>query len=241
MEKAIHLSSSKSINPLFQTPKCPTSPKPFFPQIISFKASRKQEEPAPLIAKKGSKSPRRLISIPVSSTRWNGSWTCEYVVSLKDLHLDDLAEDGLKDAKVFISLSIQRHTGFGLSVDGRVITSITRKCSSCSSPFCRKIDTNIYVWVLPNQRDDPSTQMPEIGGDDPSVVYVKPGCEADLDSLIQDTIRLQTAIEETCSEPCEKSEPKLHDIGVQSRPSLEKRWSCLLQLRNDIKKKAPVP
>ena len=60
------------------------------------------------IAKKGSKSPRRLISIPVSSTRWNGSWTCEYVVSLKDLHLDDLAEDGLKDAKVFISLSIQR-------------------------------------------------------------------------------------------------------------------------------------
>ena len=32
-----------------------------------------------------------------------------------------------------------------------------------------QIDTSISVWVLPDDRDDSSTQMPEIGSDDPSV------------------------------------------------------------------------
>lgn len=239
MEKASHLSSSKNINPLFQTPKYPTKINSIFSQITRIKASRKNQEPTPLIAKRGSKSPRRLISIPASSGKWPGKWTCEYIVSLKDLQLEDLAEDGRKDTEVFVSLSLQKHTGFGLSVDGRVISSIARICTSCSSPFCRKIDTSICVWVLPDGRDsdDSSTQMPQIGGDDPSVIYVKPGYEADLDSLIQDTIRLQTAVKETCSESCEKSEPKLHYIGDQRTASLERRWSSLLQLRNATQRK----
>lgn len=146
--------------------------------------------------------------------------------------MDDLAEDGRKDTKVFVTLSLHKHTGFGLSVDGRVMASIARKCSSCSSPYCRKIDTSVCVWVLPDGRVDPSTEIPEIGGDDPSVIYVKPGSEADLDALIKDTIRLQTAVKETCSESCENSEPKLHYIGDESTASLERRWSRLLQLRN---------
>lgn len=234
MEWTSYLSSSKNINPLFQTSKYPTNFKSSFPQITRIRASRKPEGPIPRIAKKASKSPRPLISIPASGGRSHQKWTCEYIFSLKDLELDDLDEDGCKDTEVYISLSLQKHTGFGLSVDCRVITSISRKCCSCFTPFCRKIDTSICAWVLPDRREDPSTGMPEIGGDDPSVIYVKPGHEANLDSFIQDTIRLQAAVMETCSELCEKSEPKLHYVGDQSTASLEKRWSSLLQLRNAI-------
>lgn len=32
-----------------------------------------------------------------------------------------------------------QHAGFGLSVDGTIDTSFTRKCSNCSSPYCRKV------------------------------------------------------------------------------------------------------
>ncbi|KNA04109.1 hypothetical protein SOVF_202710 [Spinacia oleracea] len=231
MANAKHLSSAKNINTL-QTPIYTAKPNSAFPQIIKIKASRKNQGQQQLISKNVSKSPRRVITIPASTGRWPGKWSCEYLVSLKDLHLDDLAEDGRKDTEVFVSLSLQKHTGFGLSVDGKVVTSIARMCSSCSSPFCRKIDTSICVWVLPDDRDDQSTELPEIGSDDPSVIYVRPGYEADLGSLIQDTIRLQTAVKETCSESCEKSEPKLHYIGDQTKASLDRRWSKLLQLKN---------
>ncbi|XP_057525919.1 large ribosomal RNA subunit accumulation protein YCED homolog 2, chloroplastic [Amaranthus tricolor] len=229
MANASHLSSSKNINPLHNTIH-PRKPKLSIPQIINVKASRKNEA-LPLITKRASKS-RRVITIPATTGRWPGKWTCEYLISLKDLQLDDLAEDGRKDTEVFVSLSLQKHTGFGLSVDGRVLTNIVRKCSSCSSRYCRTIDTSICVWVLPDGRADPSTELPEIGGDDPSVIYCKPGYEADLDALIQDTIRLQIAVKETCSESCEKSEPKLHYIGAQRTASLDMRWATLLQLRN---------
>ncbi|XP_010688733.2 large ribosomal RNA subunit accumulation protein YCED homolog 2, chloroplastic isoform X1 [Beta vulgaris subsp. vulgaris] len=232
MANATHLSSSKNIKPL-QTSIHPPKTKHTFPQIIKITASRKDE--LPLITNNASKTRRRVITIPASTGRWHGKWSCEYIISLKDLQLDDLAEDGRKHTEVFVTLSLQKHTGFGLSVDGRVVTSIARICSSCSSPYCRKIDTGICVWVLPDGRDDASSDMPEIGSDDPSVIYVKPGCEAELDSLIKDTIRLQTAVKETCSESCEKSEPKLHYIGDQRTASLDRRWSGLLQLRKNIR------
>ncbi|KAL2938936.1 Large ribosomal RNA subunit accumulation protein YCED-like protein 2 chloroplastic [Bienertia sinuspersici] len=222
MANATHLSSAKTINPL-QIPVFPPKPKSSFLQITRFRAARKNIE-GPLITKKASKFSRRLITIPASSGRWPGKWTCEYIVSLRDLQLDDLVEHGRKMQR-FMSVFLFR----------RVITSIARTCSSCSSPYDRMIDTSISVWVLPEGRDDPSTQMPEIGSDDPSVIYVRPGFEADLDSLIQDTIRLQTAVKETCSESCEKAEPKLHFIGDQRTASLDRRWSRLLQLRNKIR------
>nr|GEV32248.1 hypothetical protein [Tanacetum cinerariifolium] len=59
--------------------------------------------------------------------------------------------------------------GFGLSVDGTVDTSFTRKCSNCSLPYCRKITSNFNVWVLSTTSTGDSNQLPEIGGDDPSV------------------------------------------------------------------------
>ncbi|KZV21329.1 hypothetical protein F511_24510 [Dorcoceras hygrometricum] len=66
------------------------------------------------------------------------------------------------------------------------------------------------------------------------VIYVKPGCEADLDSLIQETIYIATSIRETCSEACENSEPKLQHIGAQNVASIDKRWHKLLELKSTI-------
>ncbi|KDP30617.1 hypothetical protein JCGZ_16700 [Jatropha curcas] len=128
-----------------------------------------------LITKKSYRNPRRLITISTADGRWHGNWTCEYLLSLRDLHLQDLIEDEQKDADISINLTIQKHAGFGLSVDGRIITSFTRKCSNCSSPYRREIDTNFNVWVLPSKKDNDAIQLPEIGGDDPSLSYL---CEA---------------------------------------------------------------
>ncbi|KAE8667690.1 pentatricopeptide repeat-containing protein [Hibiscus syriacus] len=177
---------------------------------------------------------RRLITISTADGRWHGTWSCDYLVSLKDLNLADLIEDDAqRDAQVSINLCIQKHASFGLSVDGRIITSFTRKCSICSSPYCRQIDTNFNVWVLASNKDHDAThQLPEIGGDDPSVIYVKPGYEANLDSLIQDTIRLTTSTRDICSEACRKSEPTLSYIGKRNAASIDKRWCRLLELRN---------
>ncbi|KAH6773986.1 E3 ubiquitin-protein ligase [Perilla frutescens var. frutescens] len=161
------------------------------------------------------KSRPRLIRISTSEAKWHGNWNSEYLLSLRDLQLHDLSHDHLHkdDTNVFINLSIQKHAGLGLSVEGRIATCFTTKCCICCSPYLREISTTFKVWILPSTRttrDSSHHQLPDIGGDDPSVIYVKPGYEADLDSLIQDTIRLATSVNETCSETCEKSEPKLH-------------------------------
>lgn len=74
--------------------------------------------------------------------------------------------------------------------------------------------------------------MPEIGGDDPSVIYVKPGDEADLDSHIRDTIRLASSFQETCSKTCDQSETIVHYVGEQKAPCIDSRWSKLLELKN---------
>ncbi|KAL0296453.1 UNVERIFIED_CONTAM: Large ribosomal RNA subunit accumulation protein YCED2, chloroplastic [Sesamum radiatum] len=63
------------------------------------------------------------------------------------------------------------------------------------------------------------------------VIYVKPGYEANLDPLIQDNIRLATSVEETCSESCNNSQPKLHHLGARNRASIERRWHKLLELK----------
>ncbi|RWR90438.1 large ribosomal RNA subunit accumulation protein YCED 2, chloroplastic isoform X3 [Cinnamomum micranthum f. kanehirae] len=115
-------------------------------------------------SRKRSRTPRRLITISTTDGRWQGQWTNDYIFSLRQLQLEDLAEEGQKDTEVSIHLAIQKHTGFGFSVDGRIITSFTRKCSNCFSPYCRE------------------------------VIYAKPGSEVDLDSLIQETLRLTTSV-----------------------------------------------
>lgn len=53
-------------------------------------------------------SPRRLITISTADGRWQGNWTSDYIFTLRDLQLEDLAEDGQKDAHVFINLCIQK-------------------------------------------------------------------------------------------------------------------------------------
>ncbi|XP_062112972.1 large ribosomal RNA subunit accumulation protein YCED homolog 2, chloroplastic isoform X2 [Humulus lupulus] len=184
-------------------------------------------------------SPRRLITISTGDGRWQGKWDSEYLVSLQDLKLTDLVEleDDLhhhhhqKDALVSVKLKVEKHASFGFSVDGRIITSFPRKCSSCSSPYCRQIDTEFNVWVLLSKRDNREVSLPELGGDDPSVIYVKPGSEADLDTFIQDTIRITTSIKDTCSELCEKSSFTLHNNSGSRSGSIDQRWSRLLELK----------
>ncbi|KAK1438063.1 hypothetical protein QVD17_03875 [Tagetes erecta] len=189
-----------------------------------------QRNNIPLIGKKVGK---RLIRISTAEGKWQGNWNADYNFSLRDLRLDDLVEDGdPNNSRVLVSLTIHRHAGFGLSVDGKIDTSFTRKCSNCSLPYCRQITTNFNVWVLSTNKDGDSNQLPEIGGDDPSVIYVRPGCEADLDSLIQDTVRLTTSVNETCSDACEKSELGVKHISKAKAPTVDKRWSKLLELKN---------
>ncbi|KAL3344009.1 hypothetical protein AABB24_023444 [Solanum stoloniferum] len=178
------------------------------------------------------RSKKPLVRISSSDGKWHGEWNCDYIFTLGDLQLEDLAEE--TDTPLSIQLSIHKHAGFGLSVDGTIITSFTTKCSNCSSPYCREIHTSFKVWVLPSTRDKGCTdQLPLLGWDDPSVIYVKPGFEADLDSLIQDTVRLATSVKETCSESCEKSEPKLQPLGKQNTASIDRRWSRLLELKKE--------
>ncbi|XWS34302.1 hypothetical protein CRYUN_Cryun21dG0028600 [Craigia yunnanensis] len=109
---------------------------------IRFKAASKRHDYSSLVNKKDCRSSRRrLITISTADGRWHGTWSCDYLVSLRDLNLDDLVEDDHQqnDAQVSINLCIHKHASFGLSVDGRIVTSFTRKCSICSSPYCREV------------------------------------------------------------------------------------------------------
>nr|POF24821.1 hypothetical protein CFP56_49075 [Quercus suber] len=205
MAEVGHLVSARNVSPIPSS--YPTKAKSLKFQCRIRAASKRND--FSLIKRKSSRNPRRMIKISTSDGRWQGEWTCDYLLSLKDLRLQDLVEDEhKKDAQVFINLTIHKHASFGLSVDGRILTSFTRKCSICASPYCREIDTTF------------------------NVIYVKPGYEADLDSLVQDTIRLTTSVKDTCSELCERSNPTLQYIGGQYAGSSDKRWSRLLELRN---------
>lgn len=151
--------------------------------------------------------------------------------------MQDLAvEGGAGETQVSISLHIQQHASFGLSVDGKIIAYFTTKCSSCSLPYCRKIDTDFNVLILSTNRCGNDTQLPDIGGDD-QVIYVKPGYEADLDSFIRDAIRLATSVEDTCSESCDKTAPRILYVGDEKdAASIDGRWSRLLELRSAFPK-----
>ncbi|KAJ1388528.1 Large ribosomal RNA subunit accumulation protein YceD [Sesbania bispinosa] len=242
MAKAGNLVSPRSsFNPIFNP--CHTAAKlktfRFLSQLhtynnptVTASSKRKDNFHSPLIGKNMSRAARRLITISPGDGKYHGNWTCDYLVSLQDLQLQDLIEvedDPHKNAQVLINLSMEKHASFGLSVDGRVTTSFTRKCSNCSSPYCRQIDAKFNVWVLIASRDNRRIQeLPEIGGD-PYVIYVRPGYEVDLDSLVQDALLLNSSVKDTCSELCEKSEATIQ-YG-QSEASIDKRWSRLLELK----------
>ncbi|KAM3343148.1 large ribosomal RNA subunit accumulation protein YCED 2, chloroplastic [Capsicum galapagoense] len=235
MARAVSWLSSRScINSNIPQAGEPTKPFFYFPESLRVTKASLKGNDFSLITKRNEKVSKGLVRISSSDGRWHGEWNCDYILSLKDLQLEDLVEDHHQEdtTQVSIELSIHKHTGFGLSVDGRIITSFTRKCSNCFSPYCREIDTGFKVWVLPSSREKGGTdELPLLGWDDPSVIYVKPGFEADLDPLIQDTIRLATSVKETCSESCEKSEPKLQPLGKQNVASIDRRWFRLLELK----------
>ncbi|CAL9209828.1 unnamed protein product [Musa hybrid cultivar] len=175
------------------------------------------------------RAPRRLITISTSGGRWQGQWSCEYMFTLRELQLADIAEEGHDDADVFVRLTIQKHASFGFSIVGRIMTSFNRKCSCCLTSYCREIDTTFDVWVLPSSKNG-KFELPEIGGNDPSVIYVKPGSEADLDSIIQDTIRLTASTKDTCSESCAKT--TIIWQSTDEKKEYDRRWHRLLEIRD---------
>ena len=65
----------------------------------------------PQIGKNTGRAARRLITISPGDGRYHGDWTCDYLLSLQDLQLQDLIEaddERHKDAPVFINLNIQK-------------------------------------------------------------------------------------------------------------------------------------
>ncbi|KAF4403011.1 hypothetical protein G4B88_010463 [Cannabis sativa] len=157
--------------------------------------------------------PRRLITISTGDGRWQGKWDSEFLVSLQDLRLTDLVETEdddnhhrrprhHKDALVSVKLKVEKVTSFSFISSLTLALSLFYgvrlfRCSYVSyeliDPLLLSIDTEFNLWVLLSRRDNRELSLPELGGDDPSVIYVKPGCEAELDAFIQDTIRITTS------------------------------------------------
>ncbi|AES89410.1 hypothetical protein MtrunA17_Chr4g0037981 [Medicago truncatula] len=250
MAKSGNLVSQRSFSSIFNPCHTATKAKPFSflsqfhtynntsgSVTITASTKRKDNLDSPLIGKNTNRATRRLITISPADGKYNGEWTSDYLVSLRDLHLQDLIEvedDPRKNAQVVINLCVQKHASFGLSVDARITTSFPSKCSNCSSPYCRQIDAKFNVWVLrATNRDKRKTPLPEIG-DDPYVIYTRPGYEVDLDSIVKDAIRLNSAVNDTCSELCKKSEGTIQNTSGQSQASFDKRWSRLLELKKTI-------
>ncbi|KAL8520635.1 hypothetical protein ACS0TY_011248 [Phlomoides rotata] len=197
------INSTPSIKQVLPLAVADHQPKLMYPaRPVTVRASSNQS--SPMVQKKKMKP--RLMSISSSDGKWRGKWNSDYIFSLQDLQLHHLLDDEAADTSVFINLCIQKHAGLGLSVEGKIATCFMTKCCNCCSPYLRQINTTFNVWILQSTRTtkDSSHQLPDIGGDDPS---------------------------ETCSESCEKSEPKLHHLGARNTASIEKRWYKLLELK----------
>ncbi|XP_047070036.1 large ribosomal RNA subunit accumulation protein YCED homolog 2, chloroplastic-like isoform X1 [Lolium rigidum] len=183
--------------------------------------------------RRGTGTRQSLVS--VGTSRGGGDeWSSEFDLTLRQLRLDDLIEDGQSDADVVVHLLVQQHSQFGMSIKGRVVTSFGKICDSCSTPYLTKIDDHFDITVLSSSRKDHSG-MPEIGDNDPSVISVKPGTEIDIDSSIQETIRLAASAKSSCSEACEKSTVVWKSGGNQKR-RYSQSWSKLLDLKRTLDK-----
>uniref|UniRef100_A0ACD5URQ3 Uncharacterized protein n=1 Tax=Avena sativa TaxID=4498 RepID=A0ACD5URQ3_AVESA len=183
--------------------------------------------------RRGTGTRQSLVS--VGTSRGGGDqWSSDFDLTLRQLRLDDLIEDGQGDADVLVHLLVQQHSQFGMSIKGRVVTSFGKICDSCSTPYCTKIDERFDITVLSSSRKDHSG-LPEIGDTDPSVISVKPGTEIDIDSSIQETIRLAASAKSSCSEACEKS-PVVWKYGGDQKKRYSKSWSKLLDLKKTLDK-----
>ncbi|XP_062185903.1 large ribosomal RNA subunit accumulation protein YCED homolog 2, chloroplastic [Phragmites australis] len=186
--------------------------------------------------RRGTGARQSLVSVG-TSCGGGDQWSSEFDLTLRQLHLDDLIEDGQTDADVLVHLLVQQHTQFGMSIKGRVLTSFRKICDSCSSPYCTDIDEHFDLTVLSSSRKNQSG-LPDLGDSDPSVIYVRPGEEIDLDSVIQETVRLTASAKSSCSEACEKSTVVWQYAGNQKKKSSSQRWSKLLDLKRTLDKAA---
>ncbi|BAF15269.1 large ribosomal RNA subunit accumulation protein YCED homolog 2, chloroplastic [Oryza sativa Japonica Group] len=204
-------------------------PSPKQPEIAQTQNLRRSR-------RRGPGSRQSLVSVG-TSCGGGDQWSSDFDLTLRQLHLDDLIEDGQNDdADVLVHLLVQQHTQFGMSIKGRVVTSFSKICDSCSSPYCAKIDEQFNLTVLSSTRKEQS-EMPDIGDSDPSVIYVRPGVEVDLDSVIQETIRLTASAKSSCSEACEKS-TVVWQYGGNQKKRYSQRWSKLLDLKKTLDKAA---
>uniref|UniRef100_A0A0E0KSZ5 Uncharacterized protein n=1 Tax=Oryza punctata TaxID=4537 RepID=A0A0E0KSZ5_ORYPU len=88
--------------------------------------------------RRGPGSRQSLVSVG-TSCGGGDQWSSDFDLTLRQLHLDDLIEDDQNDdADVLVHLLVQQHTQFGMSIKGRVVTSFSKICDSCSSPYCAK-------------------------------------------------------------------------------------------------------
>lgn len=175
-----------------------------------------------------------LISIG-ASCGGGDQWSSDFELTMRQLQLDDLIEDGQRDAEVLVHLLVQQHTQFGMSIKGRVLTSFRKICDSCSLPYCTNIDEKFNLTVLSSARRDQSG-LPDLGDSDPSVIYVRPGDEVDLDWVIQETVRLTASAKSSCSDACEKSTVAMQYGGSRKKKSSSQRWSKLLDLKKTLDK-----
>ncbi|GJN26981.1 hypothetical protein PR202_gb14952 [Eleusine coracana subsp. coracana] len=152
----------------------------------------------------------RQSLISVGTARGGGDqWSSDFDLTLRQLRLDDLVEDGERDAQVLVRLIVQQ------------------------------IDEKFDLTVLSSSRKNQSG-LPELGDNDPSVIYVRPGEDIDLDSVIQETVRLTASAKSSCSEACEKSTVVWQYSGKQkTKSSSSQRWSKLLDLKKTLDK-APM-
>ncbi|CAI8616762.1 unnamed protein product [Vicia faba] len=251
MAKSGNLVSQRSFSPIFNPCHTASKGKTFrflslfhtynnsnvSATTITASTKRKGKLQSPLIGKKPGRASRPLITISPSDGQYGEEWTRDYLVTLRDLHLEHLIgadDDPRKNAQVFINLSIQKHVGFGYSIDARITTSFTSKCCNCSSPYCRQLDIEFNLCVLKApSRVKSKRPLPEIGGD-PYVIYTRPGCQIDLDSFVRDAISLDSPVKHTCSELCEKPKGTILYATGQTKASFDERWSKLLELKKKL-------
>ncbi|RXH71520.1 hypothetical protein DVH24_018875 [Malus domestica] len=217
MEEVGHLLSARHIKLLSVTPANPKF-SASVSRSFTIRASSKRNSLS-LGNKKNSRSssPRSVIRLSTADGKWHGNWSCDYILSLQDLRLDDLIEDeNTHDAQISVNLCVHKHASFGFSVDGRILTSFNRKCSNCSSTYCRKIDTQFNVWVLSSSRDEHTVQLPEIGGDDPSLKQVDNSSSINTGIVIQRDIPVTAFTKPPCHKAC-----LVYEIVETRKPSKE--------------------
>ncbi|GJN02297.1 hypothetical protein PR202_ga19631 [Eleusine coracana subsp. coracana] len=173
----------------------------------------------------------RQSLISVGTARGGGDqWSSDFDLTLQQLHLDDLVEDGERDAQVLVRLLVQQ-----------VIASCASESELCNAHARTRlkshaIDEKFDLTVLSSSRKNQSG-LPELGDSDPSVIYVRPGEEIDLDSVVQETVRLTASAKSSCSEACEKSTVVWQYSGKQkTKSSSSQRWSKLLDLKKNLDK-----